>query len=59
MSNVVVQDLEDAVSKITDLVSGLKNAEPSLAEKLFAAVEQVFLDAGYVAPTTPEAPPAE
>jgi hypothetical protein len=49
----VSQDLKDALAKVEEVVSGLENADPTLAEKVFAAVEQVFLDAGYTAPAAP------
>jgi hypothetical protein len=50
-------DLEEVKAKIESVLEGAKNAEPSLAELVFRAVEQVFLDAGYTAPTTPEVTP--
>lgn len=55
-----VDDLEEVKAKVESVLEGAKNAEPTLAELVFKAVEQVFLDAGYTAPATPEVtPPAE
>jgi hypothetical protein len=47
-------DLEDVVQKVESVLEGVKSAEPSLAEQVFAAVEQVFLNAGYTAPAPAE-----
>jgi hypothetical protein len=47
-------DLEAVKEKVEAVLEGVKNAEPTVAEVLFAAVEKVFLDAGYTAPATPE-----
>ena len=55
----LTNDLEELKTKVESVLEGVKTAEPTLAELLFKAVEQVFLDAGYTAPVTPdvETPP--
>jgi hypothetical protein len=52
-------DLEEVKSKVESVLEGVKNAEPTLAELVFKAVEQVFLDAGYTAPAVTEATDVE
>ena len=51
----VVNDLEELKTKVESVLEGVKTAEPTLAELLFKAVEQVFLDAGYTAPVVAQA----
>lgn len=51
----LANDLEELKSKVESVLEGVKNTEPTIAQLVFKAVEQVFLDAGYTAPTTPEA----
>lgn len=52
-------DLEAVKEKVESVLEGVKNAEPTVAELLFAAVEKVFLDAGYTAPVVEPETPAE
>jgi hypothetical protein len=48
----LASDLEAVKEKVESVLEGVKNAEPTVAELLFATVEKVFLDAGYTAPAT-------
>jgi len=51
----LTNDLEELKTKVESVLEGVRAAEPTLAELVFKAVEQVFLDAGYTAPvTTPD-----
>lgn len=44
------KDLQEVKDKVEALFSKVQSAEPTLAEKVFAAVEQELLSAGYVKP---------
>lgn len=50
------EDLQEVKDKVEALFVKVQSAEPTLAEKVFAAVEQELLAAGYTKPAeaTPE-----
>lgn len=53
MSNDVTDKLNQVVTEVQAVVAELDSAEPTFADKVLAAVQPVFEQAGWTAPTPP------